>query len=136
MCRVVRDGGMIHIICPDYRGTYEGHYRIAWIPLFPKKLAKLYLKLRGKNPAYLQTLNYTTKPLIESYLHEIKFEQNIDLEIIDLNKKSFEERLVRRNLKFLNRFYFIYYMIIYLKNLFRQELSINLLIQVKKKTDI
>ncbi len=121
MCRVVKMGGGIHIMCPDYRSTYEGHYNIAWLPLFPRKLANIYLKLRGRNTAYLKTLNYITKPSILKYLSDIKIEQNLEIEIVDLNKKYFIERLESKKLFFLSNFYFLYLTLMYLKKLFKSE---------------
>jgi SAM-dependent methyltransferase len=133
MCRVVKVGGGIHIMCPDYRSTYEGHYNIAWMPLFPRKLANIYLKLRGRNIAYLKTLNYITKPLILKYLSDIKIEQNLEIEIVDLNKKYFIERLESKKLSFLSNFYFLYLTLMYLKKLFKSEMQTNLFIKINQK---
>ena len=66
--RVTKIGGGIHIICPDYRSTFEGHYLLPWLPLLPLKIAKTYAKFCGKNPGYLDTLNYTTSRMIRKNL--------------------------------------------------------------------
>lgn len=60
--KVLRPGGRMYIICPNY-ATFrqEAHYLIAWPPLFPRNIAGLYLLLRGKNPTYFRTsIFYTT----------------------------------------------------------------------------
>lgn len=135
MVRVTKNEGGIHITCPDYRSTYEGHYNIAWLPLFPRVLANIYLKLRGKNPLYLTTLNYITSSKIKKYLIEISEEKNINLHIIDLNKEKFKEKLKKRNLFFLEGFYFVFNSLIYMKKLFRSEIQTNLLIIKKCKIE-
>jgi len=38
--RVTRPGGGIHLQCPDYRSTYEPHYRLPWLPLMLRPLAR------------------------------------------------------------------------------------------------
>jgi SAM-dependent methyltransferase len=60
MLRVTRAGGGLHIQCPDYRGSFEGHYRLPWLPLMPRVLAKAYLGALGRPLAGLDTLNYVT----------------------------------------------------------------------------
>ena len=60
MIRITKSGGGIHITCPDYISTFEGHYLVPWIPFFPKYIARLYLRAL-KRPIYgLETINYTT----------------------------------------------------------------------------
>ena len=36
MLRVTRKNGIILLQFPDYRSSFEGHYRLSWMPLFPK----------------------------------------------------------------------------------------------------
>jgi SAM-dependent methyltransferase len=58
--RVVREGGIIYIACPNYLRFYEPHYKIFWWPMMPKRLGRLYLRLRRRSPAMLDQLTYTT----------------------------------------------------------------------------
>ncbi len=58
--RVVREGGVIYVACPNYLAFFEPHYKILWLPLMPKSLGRLYLRLRGRSPAMLEQLTYTT----------------------------------------------------------------------------
>jgi ubiquinone/menaquinone biosynthesis C-methylase UbiE len=53
MIRVTKPGGGMHIHCPDYRSTFEGHYRLPWLPLLPKPLARIYLRALGRPTAGL-----------------------------------------------------------------------------------
>lgn len=66
MIRVVKPGGKIYIHSPNYLYPYEGHYKLAWIPLLPKSLGKIYLRLRGRPPAFIQTINYLTPNWVKS----------------------------------------------------------------------
>ncbi len=58
--RILKPNGIIYQEIPNYVFPFEGHYKILWFPLFPKKIAKLYVKLRGMNPDFLDHINYTT----------------------------------------------------------------------------
>lgn len=62
--RVLRPGGIFSLVCPDYNSFYEGHYKIFWLPQFPKRIAKIYVRALGKNPDFLDGINYTTKKKI------------------------------------------------------------------------
>jgi len=61
--------------------------------MFPRALANIYLRLRGYNPVYLTTLNYVTSNSIRENLAQIQKELAIKIEIVDLNKSRFEEKL-------------------------------------------
>jgi len=54
--RVLKPGGRVYVICPNYAAfRKEAHYLVFWPPLLPRPLAKSYLRLLGKNPAFLET---------------------------------------------------------------------------------
>lgn len=52
--RVLRPGGEVLIAAPNYMSFSENHYRIAWFPGMPARLGAIYLRLRGRNPAFYQ----------------------------------------------------------------------------------
>jgi 2-polyprenyl-3-methyl-5-hydroxy-6-metoxy-1,4-benzoquinol methylase len=58
--RILRPGGRLLHHAPNYLYPWEGHYQLPWLPLLPKPLAKIYVGLHGKDPSFLDTLNYTT----------------------------------------------------------------------------
>lgn len=68
MVRVTKKNGKVYIQTPNYLSCYEGHYKVFWLPLFPKKLASIYLKLRGRNSNFIKTINYITPNLLKKYL--------------------------------------------------------------------
>ncbi|MBA7502784.1 Ubiquinone biosynthesis O-methyltransferase, mitochondrial [subsurface metagenome] len=84
MVRVLKSRGLLYITTPNYLFPYEGHYRIMWIPLCPKKLGKLILRIRRKESSYLYSLNYTTLYSILRVLKEanIKNVRNLTTEKI------------------------------------------------------
>lgn len=96
--RVVRRGGMILLRFPDYRSSFEGHYRLPWLPLFPKLFAGVYLKMLGKPLLGLDSINYVTK---KSIMHLLR--QNGRVEVTDLDNVQFQ----RRTEDIINKFYFL-----------------------------
>lgn len=71
MLRVLRPGGRLFLYFPDYRSTFEGHYRIPWLPLFPKALARRYLKVLGRPMAGLDSLHYVTEAGVKKTLLDL-----------------------------------------------------------------
>jgi len=60
MVRVLKAGGMLRIKAPTYLWPFESHYCIFYPPLLPKRVGRLYLRLRGRNPLFIDGINYTT----------------------------------------------------------------------------
>ena len=68
MTRVAKEIVFIHF--PNYAYPYEGHYKIFWILFMPKKIAKLYLRLRGRKPDFIDSINYVTARSVMNYLKQ------------------------------------------------------------------
>ena len=66
--RVLKVGGSCYIQVPNYFYPTESHYKILWLPMMPKSIAKVYLKLRGRNPKFIETINYTNPILLRKIL--------------------------------------------------------------------
>ncbi len=88
MFRVTRPGGVIFIQCPDYRGTFEGHYRLPWLPLMPRSLARLYLRLMRRPLAGLDALNYVTERSIKRQIKDIQGSLGYDLDVRPIFKEG------------------------------------------------
>jgi len=58
--RVLKPAGALYVACPNYLRFYEPHYKVRFLPLMPKLLGRIYLRLRGRNPVLLNQLTYTT----------------------------------------------------------------------------
>lgn len=56
--RVLKPGGSIYFEVPNNLFPFEAHYKMIWLPMMPKFLAKIYVKLRGCNATFLDTLHY------------------------------------------------------------------------------
>src|SRR5690606_6825956 len=96
--RVVKPGGALHLRCPDYRSTFEGHYLIAWLPLMPRPLARAYLRLRGRPTDELDRIVYTTRPRLRKGLQAAAARAGIRIAITDLEHERIRARLRERGL--------------------------------------
>ena len=86
--RVLRRGGAVYVACPNYLRFYEPHYKIFWLPLFPKFLGRLYLRLRGRDPVMLSSLYYTTNHRLRHWLRALGSE----FEDRDLHEEQFNRK--------------------------------------------
>jgi SAM-dependent methyltransferase len=82
--RVLKPAGAMYIACPNYLRFYEPHYKIWFLPLMPKFLGGLYLRLRGRNPVLLKQLTYTTNWRVRRLLTRLK-----GTRLLDLNQTGF-----------------------------------------------
>lgn len=70
MIRVTKLNGYIFIGFPDYRQIVEPHYKI-YLPLFlPKIFSRLWLKLRRRNTAFFDSLQFVTSKKIRNILRK------------------------------------------------------------------
>jgi MPBQ/MSBQ methyltransferase len=62
--RMLRPGGVFVGVAPNYLAfRREAHYQVPWFPLFPRRLARVYLKQLGRRTEFLDTsLFYITNP--------------------------------------------------------------------------
>lgn len=72
--RVLGSEGRIFVGAPNYLKFREGHYKIWFFPCMWRPLAKIYLILRGKNPGFLNSINYVTPNSIRKSLIDAGFE--------------------------------------------------------------
>ena len=59
--RVLKKGGYLYMETGNYNFPREEHYGVWWIPHMPKSLGKLYVSALGKDPKYLDDINYIFK---------------------------------------------------------------------------
>ena len=70
--RVLKPGGKMVFIVPNYFTFWEGHYKIFWCPLFNwRPLGRAYIRLMGRDPDFLDTLNLVTPKKILRWLSSI-----------------------------------------------------------------
>lgn len=79
--RVLRPGGCFYLACENYLSFREQHYRIAWLPLLPKPLGRVYLRLRGRPPQFLRQITYVTVVSVRRGLRRSGFVLQRELEL-------------------------------------------------------
>lgn len=71
--RVLKPGGWLYVEVPNNLFPFEGHYKMAWLPMMPKPLAKRYVRARGAYPGFLDHLNYMNRFIINRYVRMAGF---------------------------------------------------------------
>lgn len=93
--RVLKPGGTMQIIVPNYGSFWEGHYAVPWIPYSPKFLAKAYLRGMGKDPWFVDTLNLINYFSLQKLLKSGSVGDQV--EIVDWGQDLFFERMTQLN---------------------------------------
>ncbi|WNO61814.1 hypothetical protein [Rheinheimera sp. MMS21-TC3] len=79
MLRVLKPGGKLRINAPDYRGWFEPHYLLPFLPTMNRQLARIYLTLLRRPTSGLDSLNWTTTPKLLQYLNQYRNISYLDL---------------------------------------------------------
>jgi len=87
--RALKPGGAMYVACPNYLRFYEPHYKIAWLPMMPRSLGSLYLRVRGRNPVMLHQLTYTTNRGLKRLLQSL----GKGYLVLDLHREDFLRKL-------------------------------------------
>lgn len=66
--RVLKPGGHAYLVVPNYGSWWEGHYGLIWLPHLPARLGKLYVRLFGRDPRFIDTLQLVTRGKLERWL--------------------------------------------------------------------
>lgn len=66
--RVLKPGGYAQLVVPNYGSWWEGHYGIVWVPHLPAALGKLYVRLLGRDPSFIDTLQLVTRGRLERWV--------------------------------------------------------------------
>jgi ubiquinone/menaquinone biosynthesis C-methylase UbiE len=77
--RVLKPGGYAYFEVPNNLFPFESHYKMAWLPMMPKSLAKLYVKSRGAYPEFLDHLHYMNRLIVSNHFHKAGFSNLRDL---------------------------------------------------------
>lgn len=71
--RVLKPGGWAYFEVPNNLFPFEGHYKMAWLPMMPKPLAKLYVRARGAYPEFLDSLHYMNRRIVMRHFRKAGF---------------------------------------------------------------
>lgn len=85
--RVLKPGGIMYHVCPNYHSFYEGHYKVIWLPFLNKKLGRIYLKLLRKYTDRYETLNLVNPGMLSKLMKE----KQKDLVVLSLGHREFAE---------------------------------------------
>ncbi|MBN1796867.1 MAG: class I SAM-dependent methyltransferase [Sedimentisphaerales bacterium] len=83
--RVLKPGGLMYHVCPNFHSFYEGHSRIIWLPFLNKGTGRFYLKLLRKYKPGYESLNFT-KP---SKMKKVLAKYSDRIEILSMGRKEF-----------------------------------------------
>jgi len=78
VARVLKPGGWLHLGVPNALRFQERHYKIFLPPRTPRFLARLYLRLWGRDPAFLATLHEMTPGRARALVQKAGLEIMVD----------------------------------------------------------
>ncbi len=85
--RVLKPGGIIYFVVPNYNSFWEGHYNLIWMPFFGKRLAKIYVRFFGRNPNFIDRLYFITPNKLRVW------SKKLGLKIISLGTFTFSQNV-------------------------------------------
>lgn len=89
--RVLKPGGHLYFSFPSYGTWWEGHYGVLWFPGMPKWAAKIYVRLLGRQPDFIDTLQFFTYGRLQRVLSPVR--PQVDVLVPDFGQALWEERL-------------------------------------------
>jgi SAM-dependent methyltransferase len=76
--RILRPGGRMVFIVPNYLSVWEGHYRLPWLPLFNwRPIGRAYLRALGRDPEFFDSLKLVTPKKISQWLKHLDGEYEV-----------------------------------------------------------
>jgi len=92
--RVLKPGGRMQFVFPNYGAFFEGHYAIPWIPYMSRSLGRLWVRLWGRSPTYVDTLQLTTYFKARRWLRG-----QGDIRVVTYGEEIFRERMMALQIK-------------------------------------
>lgn len=91
--RVVKPGGIVQIVCPNYLSYFDGHYAAFHPPILSNRFFCWWMKtVYGKDPAFAATIRTEVNPVWARHTL-IEIAETTPLEIIGLGQDVFLERM-------------------------------------------
>jgi SAM-dependent methyltransferase len=92
--RLLKPGGMMYHVFPNYHSFYEGHYKVLWLPFLNQRLGRWYLKLRRRYTPYYETLNILKPKEVKRTLARY----GDDLEVLSLGRREFLDKFTENQI--------------------------------------
>lgn len=91
--RVVKPGGIVQIVCPNYLSYFDGHYAALHPPIFSNRFFCWWMKtIYGKDPAFAATIRTEVNP-VWARRNLIENHTTTPLDILGLGQDVFRERM-------------------------------------------
>ena len=137
--RILKPGGIMYHVSPNYCSFYEGHYNLIWLPFLNKTLGRYYLKMLRRYTPYYESLNLIKPVAVERVLRR----RSGDITVLSLGRREFinnfnAEQIEKVNQKLLKKALRLLLGLTFLKNCFlwfisRVNLYYPIIIIAKKK---
>jgi SAM-dependent methyltransferase len=92
--RVLKQGGMMQFVYPNYGSFFDGHYGVPWIPYQPHWIARQWIRLWGRDPAFLDTLQLTDYRKTRHWLRACE-----GITVVTFGEHIFRERMMGLQIK-------------------------------------
>lgn len=125
--RLLRPGGIMYHICPNYHSFYDGHYKVIWLPFLNKNSGRLYLKLLRRYTTYYERLNIIKPKEAARILHRYEHIRTISLGRAEFINKFNLEQIEKVDIKPLKKI---------LRLLLRLRFLTRIIVQLIAKTDL
>lgn len=86
--RVLRPGGALYLVVPNYHSFWEGHYGLPWMPWMTKAMAKVYVRALGRDHNWLDHLEFVTPKHLRQILSTID-----GIEVVDWGQQLWTDRM-------------------------------------------
>jgi ubiquinone/menaquinone biosynthesis C-methylase UbiE len=91
--RVVKPGGIVQIVCPNYLSYFDGHYASFHPPIFSNRFFCWWIKtVCGKDPAFAATIRTEVNP-VWARRQLALITETTPIEILSLGQDVFRERM-------------------------------------------
>jgi SAM-dependent methyltransferase len=92
--RVLRPGGYLQFVFPNYGSFFEGHYAVPWIPYLNKSVARMYLRLWRRDPSFIDTIQFLNFFKVRRWASKRR-----DIRIITYGADIFRESMLNLQIK-------------------------------------
>lgn len=92
--RVLKPGGFMQFVFPNYGSFFEGHYAIPWIPYLNNRMGKLWVRLWGRDPAFMGTLKLLHYHQVKEWMKDLP-----GVRVLTYGADVFEKRMLASDIK-------------------------------------